>query len=117
MDLATQRRVTKAFIDQLPTQLVLTPRTKTRQPAGGWILVDEAPREAQTFTVIEPPGSPIPTVTLDGIERRVEMELLGEYTAQMAVHDVFNHQGRDWEVVQMFYDNGYESRAWVSARG
>lgn len=117
MDLATQRRMTKAFIDQLPVQLVLTPQTKRRQPAGGWVFQKEAPRDVQTFTIIETSGPPTPTVTLDGIERRVEMELLGEHTAQLAIFDLFTHQGKDWEVVNLFYDNGYEIRAWVSARG
>jgi hypothetical protein len=30
---------------------------------------------------------------------------------------VFSHQGKEWEVVDLFFDNGYERRALVSARG
>lgn len=117
MDLATQRRVTQQFINVRPENLVLTPRTKTQQPSGGFTWVDGIPRAAQTFTFIEPGSMPLPDVTLDGVERRVEFELLGRWDAAIAVHDTFTHQGKTWEVVALFYHNGYETRALVAGRG
>lgn len=117
MDLATNRRLTKAFIDVRPVSLVLTPRSRQKKPAGGWAWVAGAPRSPEVFTIIEPSSAPRPTVTLDGIERVVEFEVLGEWGSPMSVGDVFVHSGKDWEVVELWIDNGYETRGLVSARG
>lgn len=120
MDLATNRMLTKAFIDFLPVELTLIPRAKVKKPAGGFAWEDQAPRDPQTFTLIESGtvgGLPRPTVTADGVERVVEFELLGEWNAEVARFDVFTHQGKEWEVVDLFFDNQYERRALVSARG
>lgn len=117
IDLATNRKLTKDFIDALPVELVLTPRARVRKPAGGYGWEDQTPRAPQTMTLIEPGGDQRPTVTADGIERVVEFELLGEWNAEMARGDVFTHQGKDWELVEIFYENGYERRALVSGRG
>lgn len=119
VDLATNRRLTKAFIDQLPTTLVLTPHRRVRGASGAFENQELPPREPQTFTIIEGGGVgalPRPTVTQDGVERVVEFELLGEHTAELAPRDTFTHQGKEWEVIDLFYDNGYERRALVSAR-
>jgi hypothetical protein len=118
--LEVNRRLTSAFIAQLPTVLVLTPRTTTKLPAGGTKLVDGAPRPAQTMTLIEQSslaGQPTPTRTLDGVERRVEFEIVAEWNAAIARYDVFTYQGKEWEVIDLFFDNGYEKRALVASRG
>lgn len=120
MDLVTNRRLTKAFIDHAPVTLTLTPRVKLKQPAGGWRWSNQAPRAPQVMSILEQGtvgGQPRPTVTLDGVERVVEFQLLAEYGAAIARGDIFVHQGKDWEVVDLFHDNGYEIRALVSARG
>lgn len=62
-------------------------------------------------------GEPRPVRTVDGVERVVEFELLGEHDALLATHDVFTHQDKEWEIIGVFYENGYERRALVSARG
>ena len=120
IDLPLNRKLTKQFIDQLPVTLVLTPHSRVRTPAGGYKEEAQPPRAAQTFTLIESGGIgglPRPEVTIDGVVRVVEFELLGEHDALMARGDTFTHQGKEWELVDLFYENGYERRALVSARG
>lgn len=117
LELDTQRRLTKAFINTMPVSLVLTPRTKQSTPAGGFKWQDGAAREAQTLRLIEPSSDPTPTVTLDGVVRVVNYELLGEYNALMDRYDTFSYAGKEWEIVEMFIDNGWEKRAMVSGRG
>lgn len=120
IDLPLNRKLTKQFIDQLPTSVVLTPNQRVRTPAGGYVLQPQTARPPQVMTLIEQGGTgglPRPIVTTDGVERVVEFELLGEHDAQMAVGDTFAHQGKDWELVGIFYENGYERRALVAARG
>lgn len=117
LDLATNRRLTKAFIDFNPVTITLIPRAKVKKPAGGFAWEEQAPREPQVVTITEPATLPRPQVTVDGIDREVDFILIAEHSAQVARSDVFIHQGRDWEVVDLFIDNGYEIRALVSARG
>jgi hypothetical protein len=119
-NLPLHRRLTKAFIDANPVTIVLTPRTKDKKPAGGWVWVDGTPRDPQVMTLIEQTGlsgQPKPVVTVDGVERVVEFILLGEWDSLMGRNDVFVYQSKDWEVVDLYFDNGYEQRALVSARG
>lgn len=118
--LAINRKLTSAFIAQLPTVVTLIPRTVTKLPAGGTKLVDGTPRAPQTMTIIEQSslsGQPTPTRTLDGVDRKVEFEIVAEWDAAIARYDTFTHQGKEWEVIDLFFDNGYEKRALVSARG
>lgn len=115
--LLAQRKATRAFIAVNPVSLALIPREKVKQPAGGFRWSEKDPRPSQTMTLLEQTGLSAPTVTLDGVERRVEFGLLAEWDAAMAVGDVFLHQSRTWEIVGIAYDNGYERRALVSARG
>jgi len=117
MNLTLNRRITKKFIDELPVSLALVPRTRTKTPAGGFTWTEAAPRPLQTMTLIEPSVSPRPITTADGVERTIEFELLGQHDALLERYDVFTHDGKDWEIVMMFHDNGYEKRAMVSRRG
>lgn len=120
IDLALNRKLTKQFIDVLPVTLTLTPNARTRSATGGFTFAAGTPRAPQVFTLIEQgtvSGMPRPEITLDGIVRVVEFELLGEYDSELARYDTFTHQGKEFEVVDLFYDNGYERRALVSARG
>lgn len=117
MDLATNRRLTKAFIDVRPATITLIPRSRVKKPAGGWVWEEQAPRAPQVVTISEPPTLPRPTVTTDGVEREVDFILIAEWNAQVARGDVFVHKGKDWEVVDLYIDNEYEVRALVAARG
>ena len=118
IDLATNRRLTKAFIDFNPVSITFVPREKVKKPAGGFAWQERDPRAPQVVTITEPSnGLPHPTRTTDGVEREVEFILIAEHDALVARYDVFTYQGKDWEVVDLFIDNGYEIRALVSARG
>lgn len=115
-----QRKLTSAFIAALPTVITLTPRSIVRQPSGGFTLLEGTPRAPQTMTVIEQTGldgQPVPRATLDGVERAVSFEIVAEWDAAIARRDIFTHQGKDWEVIDVYFDNGYEKRVLVSARG
>lgn len=120
VDLELNRQLTKQFIDALPTTITLTPRERVQTPAGGWIWQLGTPREPLVVSLLEQgtvSGLPEPIRTEDGVERRVEFQLLAEWGAPVARGDVFIHSGKEWEVVDLFFDNGYEVRALVSARG
>jgi len=114
--LGVQRRLTHAFIAENPVALTLTPRSRVKQPAGGWAWEDAEPRTPQTMTLIEPTSWPRPTVTADGVERSVDFTLLGDWDSVVAVDDWFLHGGATWEVVEVAYFNGWETRALVSRR-
>jgi hypothetical protein len=68
--------------------------------------------------LIEPGTIPSPIVTLDGVQREVEFELLGEWDAVIGVYDVFElDDDSRWEVVGLAHFNGWEQRALVSKIG
>lgn len=120
INLPLNRKLTKAFIAFNPVTVVLTPRARVKKPAGGFGWQEGTARDPQVMTVIEQTGlsgQPKPLRTVDGVERVVEFELLGAYGATIARDDVFSYQGKDWEVIDLYHDNGYEVRALVSARG
>lgn len=120
MELEVQRQLTLGFIAQKPDTVVLTPQAKVKQPAGGYAWVPGDPRLPLEVSFIENSaqgGNPVPTLTLDGVERRIELFFVAPWGSPVAVHDTFTHQGKEWEVIGIFYDNGYETRAMVSGRG
>lgn len=81
---------------------------------------DGTPRTPQTMTLIEQTGlsgQPAPRVTADGVERSVEFEIVAAWDASISRFDTFTHQGKAWEVIDLYPANGYEQRAVVSARG
>jgi hypothetical protein len=115
--LAVNRRLTKKFIAVNPVSLILIPHEKTKKPAGGYTMEPQPARDPQTVSLLEPSSQPTPQITVDGVDREVEFQLLGEWDAQVARGDTFTHKGKEWEVVDLWIDNGYEVRALVSARG
>lgn len=120
MDLLLQRHLTAAFINMKPDTIEFIPRLREKKPAGGYVLVEQPPRNPQVVSFIETSaqgGWPRPTVTLDGVERVAEMQIVAAWDAEIEIHDVFAHQGKWWEVIGVFYDNGYEKRVLVSGRG
>lgn len=122
VELDVQRRLTAEFIRTQPVVLVLKPRVKGRTATGGFEWQNGVPRPAQTMRLIEAAtgqGLPArePVVTADGIARRVELMLLGEWDATIGLFDVFTHDGYDWEIVEMAHFNGWERRASVARHG
>jgi hypothetical protein len=116
-EVEVNKRLTHVFIGTLPTVVVLTPRSKVNKPAGGFALEAQEPRDPQTMRLIEPSTIPLPTVTLDGVQRETQFELLGEWDAQISVYDTFDVDGKRWEVVHLAFFNGWEQRALVSRFG
>lgn len=116
-ELVIQRQLTVAFILTQPVEITLVPREKVKKPAGGFGWADQAPRPPQTMRLIEPGTIPRPVVTVDGIQREVEFELLGEWNATIGRFDTFSHDGARWEVVEVAHFNGWEQRALVSKVG
>ena len=121
MDEQTVNRLnTKAFIDVRPSEIILTPRERTKTAGGGWKYEELAPRAPQTFRIIElgmTTTPPILTLT-DGKQREAEFWLLGEWDAAAEVDDIWTAtDGRVWQVGDIIRDNGYETRALVTERG
>lgn len=118
-ELELQRRITTAFIATQPVSLVLIPRTKVQQPGGGfkWVEADPSTIEPQTLRLIEPSTKFDIITTEDGRQRYIEFILLGEWDAVINRDDIFFHQGKYWEVVQLYFHNGWEHRAKVAQYG
>jgi len=118
-ELTIQRQLTKAFIDTMPVTLVLTPRTKVPTDIGGFTWQEEEPRLPQVLRFVEldtsRPNDPIRTQ--DGIERRADFMLIGEWDAIIEVNDIFTYDGDSFTVIEMYYDNGWEVRAKVARHG
>lgn len=122
-ELAVNRLNTSAFIAAAPTIVTLIPRTR-----DGYDWSDGTARPGQIMRVIDqssttdPSGGPAPGAAkvTDGIEADVaqtDFFLLGEWDAEIAVHDWWTDStGRQWEVLDMFPPNGYETRAVVAPR-
>jgi hypothetical protein len=116
MELKVNRRNTKAFIEIKPTVIDLQPQRKVRTPTGGFDIANDQPRGPQTFRIIDLTGDYLvnqpPQRTIDGIERAVEFELIGNWDAQLALFDTWTDAaGERWEITAVHPDNGYERRA------
>jgi hypothetical protein len=107
------RRLTIAFIQTAPAVIILTPRARVKQPAGGFAYQSMASRAAQTMRLVEPSGLPILLTGSDGVQRELEMILIGEWNADLERYDIFEYGGRSYEVAQLYFPNGWESRAEV----
>lgn len=87
--LTVQRRLTKAIIDDDPTEIILTPYNMAITTGGGRSLEPSDPRPAQRFKVIPMTYDQRPTVTTGGVERIIDYTLLGEWDCDGAVGDRF----------------------------
>lgn len=116
-EIVVQRRLTDAFIQTQPVFLTLIPRLKVKQPAGGFKWQEQVARQPQTMRLVESSQIPRPVVTADGIQREIEMMLLGAWDANIGMFDIFNYDQRDWEIVSLAHFNGWEQRAQVARYG
>ena len=114
-----QKDLTEAFIAQKPTSIVLTPRIRVGDGAGGHTKVDGPPRSPQTFTLIEPgdSGAQQPFASSDGSQYTLQFILIGAYDAVVAADDVFTLDGFEYKIVEVMPFNGYEQRAVVIRHG
>lgn len=112
-----QRRITKAYVKAQPELINLVPHERLVDDQGGWTYIKKQPRFTQMFRLIEA-GQPGSNATrdvtgIDGISREVEFLLLGDHCAEVELYDRFELNGDEFEVVDIWADNGWEKRASV----
>jgi hypothetical protein len=115
-EIDVQRHLTVAFIDTAPIMITLIPRARAKQPAGGYVYQELTPRDPQKFRLVEPYHSgslPVMLTGSDGIQREMELMLLGRWDCDLEKYDIFEHDGQRYEVAQLNFSNGWEQRAEV----
>jgi hypothetical protein len=112
-EIDAQRRMTLAFIDTAPVMINLTSRVRAKQPAGGFAFQELDPKGPQKMRLIEPSGLPIMLTGSDGVQREMEMILLGRWDCDLEKYDIFSYSGKSFEVAQLYHFNGWEQRAEV----
>ena len=118
-ELIAQIENTDAFIQADPTTIILIPRVRTTTATGAKF-TDQPPRDPQQFKVIGQSGlvsgSGRPTVTIDGVERVVELILMGYPDAQVARYDYWVEGAFRFEVLEVQPTREYETKALVERR-
>lgn len=118
MELAVNRDLTTWFIAANSIWLRVTPVRKQRTGSGGTALVNLPERVPQKMRLISMSASQKPKITDDGIEREIDLTLLGEWDCQLDVGDWWvDGEGLKYEIVEMVPYNGYEVRALVVKSG
>jgi len=118
-ELTVNRELTAAFIARRPVTLTLTPRVETSDGAGGKTKSLGTPRAPQVFSLLEPSDSGYrePAAIEEGRQSSIDFMLLGTHDAIIGLYDVFTYDGREYKVVELMPDNGYEKRALVMRHG
>lgn len=124
-ELLTQRSLTKAFIESSPVDIALVPRLEVRLPSGGTSMVSGSVRPIQTFRLIpmshtERPvrSSATAAAADDGIQRRYDYTLLGEWNAEMRENDQWETNDGQLLVIDALVSyNGYERKAMIMSYG
>lgn len=118
LELQLKRDGTEWFIAAYPIVLVLTPVRRQKTGSGGTASIDQPQRAPQTMRLISMSYSQKPTITENGIEREIDLTLLGSWDSQMDVGDWWvDGEGLRYEVVEMVPFNGYEVRGLVVKSG
>lgn len=117
--LTEQRAITFWFIETDPTDIVLIPQVRTKQPSGGHKLAQLPPRPSQRVKMIYPAGqSDGAVVTLDGQERRYDFIIVANWNATVKKDDFWeDSQNQFWIVTGVSPYNGYEVKALVNSYG
>ena len=110
--LAAQRRVTRDFIRDDPTEVVLTPYTETITDGGGRAFAPGSPRAPQTFKLIPMTFDQRPTVTAGGVERIIDYTLLGTWDCEGDVWDRFtlDNPNEYFLIVAITNEHGYSRK-------
>lgn len=118
------RQQTKWFIEDDPFTIVLTPRTRTQAPGGGYRTVDGSSRTPQTVKLIYTgaargvAGQEGSQVTQDGVERRYDYIIVGEWDMVAEIGDHWtDSRGQVCEITGAIPDNEYERRLTASIYG
>src|SRR5262245_5271380 len=114
-ELEAQQRMTRAFIDQDPTDVILVPVTRVTTPAGGFNEVPGTPRDSQRFKLILLAYDQRPTLTLAGVERVIDYHIVAMPDAMIEVGDYWiDTEGTRWDVVGFSEGWSYEMKAFAS---
>lgn len=110
VELSIQTEITRNFIASDPTDLILQPKGKMPDGAGGFLNKPLAPREPQTFRLI-PQSDKVPEKqTSDGTYAVPEYVILGLPSTAMKRYDRFVWDGSTWEIVQIHPSPEYEKK-------
>lgn len=120
-ELALNKRNTRAFISARPSALALIPQLRVKTASGGFKYEDLPARASQTLRLIEQASaygnSPGLLQSSDGKQRRVQFQLLGDWSAVIGVYDYWVSGGMRFEVAELLPFNGYEVRGQVIQYG
>lgn len=118
LEMQLLRDQTEWFIAAHPVDLVLIPVRRDRTANGGYVDVNLPPRAPQRMRLIAMSADQRPTVTEDGLEREIDLTLLGRWDAQIDIGDWWRDgEGLFYEVVELVPFNGYEVRALITKKG
>lgn len=118
LELALLRDQTEWFIACSPIDLIVTPVRRQKMNTGSVAQVNLPPRPRQRLRLISMSASQKPTITDDGIEREIDLTLLGPWDAQLDIGDWWRDgEGLHYEIVEMVPYNNYEVRALVVKSG
>lgn len=118
VELALLREQTIWFIAANSIDLVLIPVVIQRTASGGYNVINQSPRPPQRMRLISMSADQRPTITEDGVEREIDLTLLGRWDAQIDIGDWWRDgEGLLYEVIEMVPYNGYEVRALVTKKG
>jgi len=120
VELQINRRNTRYFIDQDPTDLVLKRPQNAKSATGARVRATSIAIPEQRFKLImvSPAGGSLDQSSEDGRMVRADYVLIGEHDADIEAGDFwYDDFGQQWVVYSLIPYNGYETRANVSARG
>lgn len=114
-----QRELTHWFIMSDPMQIALTPYAELRTGSAGVVMQAQPARETQTFRLIPASAFEPPVRSPDqGVQRRYEFTLMGEWNSLMDVNDRWTDEvGQTWVIDNLVSANGYERKGLVISYG
>ena len=117
LELAVQRRLSKAFIDADYLTVILERSSWVSDGSGGSVRQDPTPLPPQRMRLIPLGDGAQERFTANGETVTPAYMLLGEYTADLERWDEFTLNGRRYEVVFLNENQQYEKKAEVAYRG
>lgn len=118
LEMQLLRDQTEWFIAARPIDLVLIPVQMQRLANGGYAEVNLSPRPPQRMRLISMSADQRPTITEDGIEREIDLTLLGRWDAEIDLGDWWRDgEGLYYRVMELVPYNGYEVRALITKKG
>lgn len=113
--LSVMREQTRKFIDENPTDVVLSRGGKEDDGAGGTRVVNPQPLAKQRMRVVPQSALGNTQRTFAGEVRRPDAALVAKYDADVAIGDLLAHNGTNYEVMWVL-DHGYEKIVELAVR-